>query len=54
MITVIKEEKTIDGFKTKRGVFFNDQTNEYEWLTLCQSGTCKTLKTAMKKARFTE
>lgn len=26
--------------------------NGYEWLTFTRSGTCKTLKTALKKAGF--
>lgn len=34
-----------------RGVYQNDD-GSFSWITFTRSGSCKTLKTAMKKAGF--
>ena len=53
MVTIkeIRQEAGNNETAIARGVYQNDD-GTFSWLTFTKSGTCKKLKTAMKKAGF--
>ena len=50
-IVEIKQDMGNNETLTKKGVYLLAD-NSYFWVTLTQSGTCKKLETAMKKAKI--